>query len=159
MGLLEYIVSLPYHQRASIIASMLANISTITCCCDDVPPTEPHIESQLQYLSTMVSACGAYATLSACVDCISPRLPASLLSTLLSSASLSSRTPLQLALRCLYCCCRLCHLYRLRHLFALRRVAAADAGLAPLAPLAQLARPTLLASLLPLVSLAALATP
>ncbi len=136
------------------------SICTITCCCDDVLPTEPHIESQLQYLSSIVCACGAYATLSACVDCISPRPPASLLSTLLSSAP--SRTPLQFALRCLYCCCRLCHLYRLRHLFALRRVAAADAALAPLAPLAllaPLARPTLLASLLPLVSLAALATP
>ena len=70
MGLLKYIVSLPSHQRASIIASMLANIPTITCCCDDVLPTEPHIESQSQYLSTIVSACGAYATLSACVDCI-----------------------------------------------------------------------------------------
>jgi hypothetical protein len=73
MGLLRYIVSLPSHQIASIIESMLANIPTITCRCDNVLPTEPHIESQLQVLSTLVSACDAYATLSACVDCISTR--------------------------------------------------------------------------------------
>jgi len=53
---------------------------------------------------------------------MSPRPLALLLPTFLSSAPLLSLTPLQLALRRLHCCCRLCHFCRLRHLFALRRL-------------------------------------
>ncbi len=156
MGLLKYIVSLPSHPRASIIASMLANIPTITCCCDDVLPTEPHIESQLQFLSTIVSACCAYTTLSACVDCISPRPLASLFqhfchllrSRRLLRCSLPYAAYIAVAACAACAACVTCLSYA-------SCVAAADAALAPLAPLAPLARPTLLASLLLLVSLAA----
>jgi hypothetical protein len=136
MGLLKYIVSLPFYPRASIIASMLANISTIMCCCDDVLTTEPHIESQLQFLSTVISACGAYATLSTRVDCISPRQPASLLSTFWSSAPAYSAaaclTPLTLLLQLvpllqlasLVCVTPLASLLPMRRLRRLRRLLA-----------------------------------